>query len=156
MWFGYKNSWLIIGRRWTLTVDGQKIRGRFLMWEAMNTRTVGPVLKLAPKARTDDSRLELVLVHERDREILLNYLSKRLQSKRRSPFPLSARQFRKLIIDWRKTLFHFDADLWPEKGQKIKRQPKIEITVKESALMISRPVKLEREKLSPKGRPAGE
>lgn len=139
---------------WTLRVDGKKIRGRFLMLEAMNTRSVGPVLKLAPEAQTNDSHFELVLVHERDRETLMNYLNQRLQNNKPNPFPLSVQRFRKLKIGSGKWLLHLDADLWPRNGKRTNGRPKIKITVKESALMISRPVKSPRGKSSGKKQPS--
>ena len=38
-------------------------------WGAMNIRSAGPGLHLAPKAKTDDGQLDFVAVREDEREV---------------------------------------------------------------------------------------
>jgi len=35
-----------------IEIDGKDISGRYILWEAMNIRSVGPALHLAPQAAT--------------------------------------------------------------------------------------------------------
>ena len=129
-------------RRWTLTVDGRKKSGRFLMLEAMNVCSVGPALQLAPNAQTGDGRFELILVEEGDRAKLMSYFGQRLQSKHTAPMRLPVLRFQNLKVDCGQTPFHIDSELWPNKGDELpQRSTKVEIELKNSALMILRPGK---------------
>jgi diacylglycerol kinase (ATP) len=38
-------------RLWTMSIDGKDISGRYILWGAMNIRSAGPGLQLAPKAK---------------------------------------------------------------------------------------------------------
>jgi diacylglycerol kinase family enzyme len=125
-------------RQWKLTVDGKKITGPFLMLEAMNVRSVGPALHLAPKARTEDGLFELIIVREEDRDALMDYLGRRFQSRHKVPLGLPILRFRKLRIRCRRTHFHIDSESWPAKKKELDRPVKVEIRIKPSALMISR------------------
>ena len=126
-------------REWQLKLDGEELSDHFLLLEAMNIRSVGPVLNLAPKARTGDGYFDLVLARESERDRLMDYLSARLQGKKEPTFPLPARTFRRLHIRWKRLPLHLDDELWPEKdGEKVS-PGEIEISVVKSALVISRP-----------------
>ena len=39
-------------RKWRISIDGKDISGRYILWGAMNIRSAGPALHLAPKATT--------------------------------------------------------------------------------------------------------
>ena len=78
-------------RDWQLQLDGEDLSGRYLLVEAMNIRAVGPVLKLAPHAKTNDGYLDFVAVHKSDRDALCDYLEARLPARRsRLSFPVAA------------------------------------------------------------------
>ena len=49
----------------------RRLAGAYLAVEVMNVPTVGPILPLAPAARPDDGRLDVVLVAAADRDLLL-------------------------------------------------------------------------------------
>jgi diacylglycerol kinase family enzyme len=125
-------------RNWKIHIDGKDISGRYILWEAMNIRSVGPALYLAPWAATKDGEFDFVCVREGDRPVLTRHLDARLAGKK-SRFPLPTRRFRKLKTVWEKSIFHFDDNLWPEKKQKPGSTSEIEITVKPSALLILQP-----------------
>jgi diacylglycerol kinase (ATP) len=57
-------------RRYQVVADGQDRSGEYLAVEAMNIRSVGPRLALAPDADHRDGLLDLVLIRESDRESL--------------------------------------------------------------------------------------
>src|SRR5947207_1431420 len=47
-------------RQWEIEVDGDDLSGRYLLWHAMNIRSVGPVLTLAADANTNDGTFDFV------------------------------------------------------------------------------------------------
>ncbi|PYL77089.1 MAG: hypothetical protein DMF26_05065 [Verrucomicrobia bacterium] len=57
-------------RQWKISIDGEDISGHYILWGAMNIRSAGPALHLAPKATTHDGQLDFVAVREDEREIL--------------------------------------------------------------------------------------
>jgi diacylglycerol kinase (ATP) len=125
-------------QKWKIEIDGKNIADRYILWEAMNIRSVGPGLYLAPWAATKDGEFDFVGVREGDRALLLEHLDARLVGKK-SKFPLPMRKFRDLKIVWEKAPIHLDDDVWPDKKDKRKKSAKIRITVKPSALVILRP-----------------
>jgi diacylglycerol kinase family enzyme len=125
-------------QEWKIDIDGQSIADRYILWEAMNIRSVGPALYLAPWAATKDGEFDFVCVREEDRELLMEYLDARLAGKK-SRFPLPMRKFRDLRIVAEKAPIHLDDEPWPDNKAKRKRSAKIKVTVKPSALVILRP-----------------
>ena len=126
-------------RQWTVSIDGEDISDRYLLWEAMNVRSAGPALDLAPRAESNDGRLDFVGVREQERQLFLEHLNARLAGKKNG-FALPVRKFRKLEITSRAATLHIDGKPWPKKKQDLKRSTMIEITVRPAALMIWEPV----------------
>jgi len=122
-------------RKWKIALDGEDISNRYILWEAMNIRSVGPILYFASQAATKDGRLDFVCVREEDRSLFMEYLDGRLAG-RKAKFPLPLRRFRDSKIVCRNSMLHFDDKVWPDKEQKVKSPSDIEITVKPSALVI--------------------
>jgi diacylglycerol kinase (ATP) len=125
-------------RQWHIRIDGEDVSDRYLLWEAMNIRAAGPALNLAPRAATDDGKLDFVSVREHQREVFDKYLEARAAGKTRQ-FPLPARKFRQLQISERAASMHFDDKPWPDKKDK-PTSGAIEITLRPAALMIWRPL----------------
>jgi diacylglycerol kinase family enzyme len=125
-------------RKWKIDRDGEDISDRYILWEALNIRSVGPALSLAGRASTNDGRFDLVCVGERDRSALMEYLEARLAGQK-AKLSLPIRRFRKLKISSKKSTIHLDDTFWPRKKQQSKHRSKIEITVKPSALIVLRP-----------------
>lgn len=121
-------------RSWKIELDGEDFSGRYLLWQAMNIRSVGPVLRLAPGSKFDDQQLDFVGAREEDRGRLLEYLDARLAGVKRK-FPLSTKRFQRMRLRWKKSPLHFDDEAWPAKGEKAYAS-EIEILVKPSALWI--------------------
>ena len=126
-------------RSWRIDLDGEDFSGRYLLWQVMNIRSVGPVLTMAPGARTDDGQLDFIGAREDDRALLLDYLDARLAGVK-PKFPLRAKRFKRLRMRWKKSGLHFDDQIWPEEGEK-PGPSEIEITVKGSALIVWKPDK---------------
>jgi len=125
-------------RKWKMDIDGEDISDEYILWEAMNIRSIGPALYLASQAATKDGQLDFVCAREQDRSLLLKYLDARLAGQR-VKFPLPLRRFRRLKIVWKKSTLHFDSEVWPRKNKKAKTPSDIEIMVKPSALVILQP-----------------
>ena len=120
---------------WKIDIDGKDISDRYILWEAMNIRSVGPALYLASQAATKDGQLDFVCAREVDRSLLMKHLEARLAGKKHK-FPLPIRRFRHLRIVWAGSTLHLDDEPWPRKKQKPKSPSHIEIAVKPSALVI--------------------
>jgi diacylglycerol kinase family enzyme len=125
-------------RKWKMDIDGKDISDEYILWEAMNIRSVGPLLYLASQAATKNGRLDFVCAREEDRSLLMQYLDARLGGQR-VKFPLPLRRFRKLNIFRENSTLHFDDKLWPRKNNKAKTPSDIEIMLKPSALVILQP-----------------
>ena len=124
-------------RQWEIEVDGSDLSGRYLLWHAMNIRSVGPVLTLAADAKTTDGTFDFVGALEQDRALLLDYLGARVVGKRRK-FPLRAKRFTRMRLHWKEWPLHFDDALWPAEDEKAPKQCEIEVRVKNAALRIWR------------------
>jgi diacylglycerol kinase family enzyme len=122
-------------RPWRIDLDGKDCSGRYLLWQVMNIRSVGPVLTLAPGARTDDGELDFIGAREEDRGLLLDYLDARLAGTK-VKFPLRTKRFKKMRVRWKKSPLHFDDQVWPEEAEKRPEPCEIEISVKGSALGV--------------------
>lgn len=121
-------------RQWKIEIDGKDISGAYILWEAMNIRSVGPALHLAPHAETRDGRFDFVCARAADRAVLMEHFDARVAGKK-SKSPLPTRRFRKLRIVWKGSTIHLDDQLWRDK----KSSDEIKITVKPSALIVLQP-----------------
>jgi len=128
-------------RTWKIEIDGKNVSGRYLLWEAMNIRSVGPALYLASQAATHDGHLDFVDAREEDRSLFITYLDARL-ARQRKKFPLPISRFHELKVVSKEPILHLDGRPWPGKKRKRTSPIKIEITVKPSALVILQPAAL--------------
>ena len=101
-------------RQWKIEIDGKDISGRYILWEAMNIRSVGPALHLAPRAETRDGRFDFVCARAADRALLMEHFDARVAGKK-SKSPLPTRRFRDLRIVWKGSTIHLDDELWRNK-----------------------------------------
>ena len=124
---------------WKIEIDGEDISDRYILWEAMNIRSIGPALYLASQAATRDGQLDFVCARESDRSLLMDHLDARLAGKK-PKFPLPIRRFCKLQVIWEgSSKLHLDDKVWPRKKQGSKQHREIELAVRPSALVILRP-----------------
>jgi diacylglycerol kinase (ATP) len=126
-------------RPWKMSIDGRDISDRYILWGAMNIRSAGPALHLAPKAKTDDGRVDFVAVREHDRKIFIKHLDAHLAG-RKERLPLAPCKFHKLEIGSPFGSMHLDGETWLPNKKKNKTQGccAAEITVKPAALLIWR------------------
>jgi diacylglycerol kinase family enzyme len=126
-------------RRWKMSIDGKDISDRYILWGAMNIRSAGPALHLAPRAKTDDGRLDFVAVREHERKILVKHVDAHLAGKKERA-PLTPRKFRELKITLPLGATHLDGEAWPRKKRNNEKAPgKVEITVQRAGLLIWQP-----------------
>jgi diacylglycerol kinase family enzyme len=95
--------------------DGEDLSGRYLLVEAMNIRSIGPRMVLAPDAHPGDGYLDLVLVRETDRRAFAEYLGGIADGAERvSPF--ETRRVRRISFVWDSAHGHLDDEPWPAEG----------------------------------------
>src|SRR5215471_9578043 len=123
-------------RPWKMRIDGKDISGRYILWGAMNIRSAGPALHLAPKAKTDDGLLDFVAGREHERKVFIKHVDAHLAG-RKQCVPLTPCKFRELKITSPRDATHFDGEPWPRKKESNgKARGKVEITVKRAALLV--------------------
>jgi diacylglycerol kinase family enzyme len=123
-------------RHWKISIDGKDISGRYILWGVMNIRSAGPALHLAPKAKTDDGRLDFVAVRERQRQVFIKHVDSHMAG-RKERVPLTPRKFRELEITSPPGAMHLDGEPWPSKSKNTgKARGRVDITVKRAALLI--------------------
>ena len=119
-----------------VTIDGHNYSGRYLLIEAMNIKSVGPNLHLAPGADPSDGLLDFVFVAESDREEMMSYLTARRQSEEAFP-RLTVHQGTHMRVTWESSEVHVDDRVWLDRDE----QPEgdggpmtIDITIDSNAL----------------------
>jgi diacylglycerol kinase (ATP) len=122
-------------QKWKIELDGKDFSGRYLLCQAMNIPSVGPVLTLAAEAKSNDGKFDFVAAREEDRALLLKYLQARIKGKN-PDFPLPVRRFKTMRLRWKKSPVHFDDEVWPKKSSKTSGRFEAEISVCDSALRI--------------------
>jgi diacylglycerol kinase family enzyme len=120
-----------------VAVDGQRFAGRYVLIEAMNIKSVGPNLQLAPEADPSDGYLDFVFVAEDERDEMLDYLTKRRQSAEAFP-RLTVHRGKRLRVVWQGSEVHVDDKIWLDKEDEAiaenSHPTAIEVTVESSAL----------------------
>jgi diacylglycerol kinase family enzyme len=102
--------------RLKLSLDGRDLTGEYVMMEAMNIRSIGPNLCLAPDADPGDGLLDVVLVSDHEREKLQRYLSEQIAG-RTAALEITFHRGRQLRIECDEMRIHIDDDVWPSHGE---------------------------------------
>jgi diacylglycerol kinase family enzyme len=92
------------------SLDGEDLSGEFLLVEAMNLRSVGPALQLAPDADPGDGALDFVFVPASHRADFMEYLAS-LQEGTPMAAPAVVRRGRELRLAGNGHDFHIDDHL---------------------------------------------
>lgn len=93
-----------------VNVDGQDFSGSYVLFEVMNTPTMGYHYLLAPEAKPDDGLFDLVLIHANQHEAYLKFISSALKGTLERLPDVSIQRGRKLEIAWRGFPLHVDGE----------------------------------------------
>lgn len=94
-----------------VNVDGQDFSGSYLLFEVMNTPTMGYHYRVAPDAQPDDGLFELVLIHANQREKYIKFIKSVLTGTLERLPDVSIQRGRKLEIAWRGFPLHVDGEV---------------------------------------------
>jgi diacylglycerol kinase family enzyme len=94
-----------------LELDGSDLSGEYLLVEVMNMPLVGPNIPLAPGADYGDEQLEVVMVTERERALLAEYVRARL-SGGAAPPELTRRRGARVTMYASPGELHVDDEAW--------------------------------------------
>lgn len=94
-----------------VNVDGQDFSGSYVLFEVMNTPTMGYHYMLAPEAQPDDGFFNLVLIHANQHERYLKFIRSALTGTLESLPDVSIQKGRKLEIAWRGFPLHVDGEV---------------------------------------------
>lgn len=111
-----------------LVIDGTDHSGRFLLAEVMNIQSIGPNIVLSPLANPGDGELDVVLIHEGQKEKFADYIQHQLNGGKEQ-YQFYTLKGKRISISWEGTHLHVDDELL-----KIDKEKTVEIEVKEGAL----------------------
>jgi diacylglycerol kinase (ATP) len=111
-----------------LEINDKDYSGEFLLIEVMNIRSIGPNLNLAPDADPGDGQFEVVLITEKQREALAEYVQKKIDG-REVLFDFPILKAKDLSISWDGKHVHVD-----DEYHKLKEPVKIKIEMREGLL----------------------
>jgi diacylglycerol kinase family enzyme len=94
-----------------VNVDGQDLSGSYVLFEVMNTPTMGYHYMLAPEAEPDDGFFNLVLIHANQREKYLRFIRSVLTGTLERLPDVSIQKGQKLEIAWRGFPLHVDGEV---------------------------------------------
>ncbi len=115
-------------KEFKLEIDGVDHSGEYLMVEVMNTRSIGPNLELAPAADPGDGSFEVVMVSEKQRASLMDYLRKKRKGSK-TPFACPTHKAKKVTIACDGIHAHMD-----DEYLKLKKLLEIKIELQKGAL----------------------
>jgi diacylglycerol kinase (ATP) len=125
-----------------VTLDGRDLSGSYLLVEAMNIRSVGPNVALAPNADVSDGLFDLVLLADGHREALRDYLTARLEGAQ-PVLHVPVHRGRHVELSWKGSRVHIDDEVWPNerdassgKSWSIDGQVDLEVLMNPSALQV--------------------
>jgi diacylglycerol kinase family enzyme len=106
-----------------VNVDGEDLSGSYLLFEVMNTPTMGYHYRLAPDAKPDDGVFDLVLIHANQRDAYLKFIKAVLTGTLEKLPEVSIHRGRKLEIAWRGFPLHIDGEVGGEDWMKEHEPP---------------------------------
>ena len=117
--------------------EGEDLSHRYLLVEAMNMRSIGPRMVLAPEADPGDGYLDLVLVRETDRRAFAEYLGGIADGIERVS-PIETRRVRRVSFVWDVAHGHLDDEPWPPGGAS-ESAPVVEVEIVDPPIFVLAP-----------------
>lgn len=99
-----------------IELDGEDASGNYFLVEVMNIKSIGPHLFLAPDADPGDGLFDIVLMTEGEKEILLQFVEKRLKGEK-VVLDLKRRRASKVVIRTAKKKIHVDDEIEEAEGE---------------------------------------
>ena len=90
-----------------VVADGREFSGKYILVEAMNTRSIGPKLEMALTADPGDGELDLVLVPEADQRRFAEYILNRIEGKT-DDFDFKVIKAKNIDLEWEGKDVHLD------------------------------------------------
>jgi diacylglycerol kinase (ATP) len=115
-------------KKCSLFVDEKDHSGEFLLLEVMNTRSIGPNLNLAPEADAGDGEFDVVLIADKQRQLLAEYVAKKMEGIE-VPFDFPLLKAKKVKIFWEGKHVHVDDEYY-----KMEEPVQIKIELREGLL----------------------
>jgi len=100
----------VVPVHYDIQVDGKYISGEFIMVEVLNTRSIGPNIKLSPRGQPIDEWVELILVRESEKTLLSKYITNDF-TKGSVPMGLTCLRGKEILIKCAFSVFHVDGEL---------------------------------------------
>jgi diacylglycerol kinase family enzyme len=105
-------------KKLTVRLDGRDLSAEYVLLEALNVRFIGPNLKLAPDADTNDGLLDIVAVPRGKRAELNKYLAGRINGAE-PLLKLPRHRGAHLQIEWESSPVHIDDMRWPNSHKSV-------------------------------------
>ena len=124
------------------SLDGKDLSGEYMLVEAMNIRSIGPRLALAPDADPGDGLLDVVAVSCEEAASLRKHLASGSNYRPQHLPELPRHRGRELKLEWTDgEEVHFDDDMWPA-GQPVASGGRaIDIKLEDEAVEFLVPVR---------------
>ncbi len=100
------------------TLDGEDVSGHYLLFEVLNTPTMGPRLRIAPDASPRDGFFEVVRLSEDNRVGFLGYVGSLLTDNVDDLPNVQTARGKKLELHWRGEPVHIDAEVRPQRSER--------------------------------------
>jgi diacylglycerol kinase family enzyme len=124
------------------TLDGEDISGRYVLFEVLNMKYIGPNLFLAPEVERNDGEFEVVLAAEKHRQRLHNHIKHWQEGKPRPP-TFGSHHGSRLQVEWTGFPIHIDDRILPKQGkrkQKARETIDIEVVPKAVTFLVPKDV----------------
>lgn len=122
-----------------LQIDNIDCSGEFLLVEVMNIRSIGPNLHLAPDADPGDGEFDIVLITEKQRKHLAEYVRNKIDGLE-VPFDFPLLKGKNLKISWEGKHVHVD-----DEYHRVEKPSAIRIVVREGLLDFLIPSAVEKQ-----------
>lgn len=96
-----------------MILNGEAIAGRYLLVEVLNVTAIGPRLKFAPQANPTDGLLDVVRIHENEREGLSQYVTRLMTEDLEALQSVKVDRVPAVEMTWTGFTFHLDAEVRP-------------------------------------------
>lgn len=105
-----------------IKLDGEKHSGEYILFEVMNIEFVGPNLYLAPNSAPDDGEFDVVLITEKQRRKLDDYLQS-WQEGVTLPPDFTTLKASRIDVNWTGFDVHIDDTVYPKKDKTREKAP---------------------------------